>query len=85
MSRHTKGEWFAVSMRVELVDTDRVSQADICVCDPMDFNQGHLRRPESETPANAELIAKAPEMYEYLKLLAKGGDNIAASIISSLD
>ena len=66
MSKHTPGPWIAVGGWVEHPD-DKV--ADICVCNPAEFNQEHLKRSETEQFAKARLIAAAPKMFEVLQLM----------------
>lgn len=86
MSKHTRGEWVAIGTWVELADDDEHGiRPDICVCDPANFGQENLKRSQEETMANARLIALAPAMYDYLKLLSSRGDETAAAIISNLD
>jgi hypothetical protein len=60
----TKGNWVAVGGRVEHTD-DAV--ADICTCDPSDFDQSRLARSDAEIMANARFIAAAPAMFHALK------------------
>lgn len=64
MSKHTSGQWIAVSRMVESANNN---EPDICTTNPQMFGQGHLPRNMEEQLANARLIAAAPELLEALK------------------
>lgn len=68
MSKHTRGQWYAVAAWVEHED-DNV--ADICTCDPAALGQECLGRSYEEMHANAVLIAAAPALLRALKRLER--------------
>lgn len=66
--KHTPGPWHQIGFWVEHEDDD---VADICLCDPEDLGQGHLKRSADEIIANARLIAAAPDLYAALRAMLK--------------
>lgn len=61
---HTKGRWHPVARMIEI---ERSDKPDICTLDPELFGQGHLKRSDAETWANAHLIAAAPDLLSAAK------------------
>lgn len=60
--KHTKGKWKLHSG--EALKVKDSEENNICL---MSFTTNFFRRDPEEVFANAELISKAPEMYEALK------------------
>ena len=71
MSKHTPGPWYDVGAWVEVEDG---KVAEICSCNPDDFDQKRLGRTYNEMCANARLIAAAPDMLEALMMCDEAMD-----------
>jgi hypothetical protein len=71
MSAYTKGPWIAVRIDDGIYEV-RCSNPDKLPVVVIDRHRdGHAPTREVTTPADARLIASAPEMYEFLKRLAE--------------
>lgn len=67
-SKPTSGHWVAV---MGMVDTDNDDVPDVCTCDPLSFDQGHLKYDFNTVLANAALCAQAKPMLALLKRCEK--------------
>ena len=84
-TKHTPGPWYVYLEKHNWGTTPHVTDtpnprdaAPICT-----FN-GLAYRDDSETRANARLIAAAPTMFDYLTLLASRGNDEAHEIIKKI-
>lgn len=85
--KHTRGHWHVFDNRkckgfrrddVAVIGVTAPT-ADVAYFYAMDSD-----RTDEEVLANAHLVAAAPKMFDYLKLMASSGDQHAANIVASI-
>ena len=87
---HTPGPWVVESGEIDIQD-----QADFLIADigtdrewcaiGIEDSSGFAEIVALAHPINANLIAAAPTMYDYIKSKAESGDIIAIEIINSIN
>jgi hypothetical protein len=83
--KHTPGPWEIVEnawSTTTIRSGDTTVAVLSCEEEATEDNQFEL---EAIQKANAKLIAAAPKMYDYIKLLASSGDLQAIHILESID
>lgn len=86
---HTPGPWIAAAGPSSIVGWPVVSRTGRSICRLTWFERaspaGEAEETKEETRANARLIAAAPIMFDYIKLMAANGDPDAIEIMESIN
>jgi hypothetical protein len=73
--KHTPGPWKAFGVTVHSISTEAPIHGD--------FERGYVA--DTTSIANANLIAQAPAMYDWMKRMAPSWDEEAKKIITKIE